>query len=154
MKSIYVLLLVFSCLVSQPIQAQWRLLFRSQDIRQTPDATTLTDTLNSITAIESRGVLSKYLIVRYRHSRRRLIAKDSVWGFVDGYGTIWRSYEKELFVVTDFNGGWVQYAINRPVRTRLSAMYWAPMYSRTLDSKIKSSWSEAMADVPAGHMLR
>ncbi|OJW70908.1 MAG: hypothetical protein BGO59_32295 [Spirosoma sp. 48-14] len=144
-------MLVGSWLISQPIHAQWRLLFQSQDIYQPSNRATPSDT---ITAIESRGVLSKYLIIRYRHSRRRLMAKDSVWGFVDGYGTIWRSYEKELFVLVDFNGGWVNYAINRPVRTRLSAMYWAPMYSRTLDSKIKSSWSEAMADIPAGHILR
>ncbi|MFD2936352.1 hypothetical protein [Spirosoma flavum] len=154
MKAKRSLLLVLAILASQPIYAQWRLLFRSQDIQQTLNLMTLTDSANSIMAIESRGVLSKYLIVRYSRSKRKLVAKDSIWGFVDGNGAIWRCYEKELFLVINSNRGWVNYAINRPVGTRLTAMYGARMYSRTLDSKIKSNWSEAMADIPQGYILR
>ncbi|GAB4038141.1 hypothetical protein GCM10028774_35430 [Spirosoma jeollabukense] len=114
----------------------------------------MADTLDQITSIESRGAMSKYLIVRYAHSKRKLIPKNSIWGFIDSRKAVWRSYEKELFLVIKNNGGWVEYAVNRPVRTRLTAMHGAIMYSRTLDSRIRSNWSDAMADVPKGYIVR
>ncbi|GAB4017517.1 hypothetical protein GCM10028808_49110 [Spirosoma migulaei] len=145
------LFLVLACLFGKPVSAQWRLLYHSQDINKQQDTS---HTTNQITSIESRGVLSKYLVVQYAQIKRKLIAKKSVWGLVDGQGAIWRSYQKELFLVLRYNGGWVEYVVNRPVRTRLTATYAASMYSRTLDSKITSSWTKAMEEIPPGHISR
>jgi hypothetical protein len=149
MKARVYLFLLLAGLSVEPVSAQWRLLLRSQDIdpqQAIPDST------NQITGIESRGIMSKYLVVHYAHAKRALIAKKAVWGFVDGQGAIWRSYQKELFLVLRDNGGWVEYAVNRPLRTRLTATYAATMYSRTLDSKITSSWTKAMEAIPPGHI--
>lgn len=152
------LLLLISVLIlsaMHPVAAQYRILYRSQDLttRSDQDTVIYSDTTDRITAIESRGILSKYLIVRYAHSKRKLIAKNAIWGFIDPRGAIWRSFEKELFLVIKYNGGWVEYVIERPVRIRLTPTYGAIMYSRTLDSKIRLVWSDAMADAPLGYIV-
>jgi hypothetical protein len=156
MNWLRLLILLQGILYNQLANAQCRILYRSQDLLNIPDQNKVItpDTSNPITDIESRGVLSKYLVVRYAHARRKLMPKKSIWGFVDSHQAVWRSYHKELFLVLKYNGGWVEYAIERPVRTRLTALYWAVMYSRTLDSKIKSTWTDAMKDVPAGYIAR
>ncbi|GAB4043255.1 hypothetical protein [Spirosoma litoris] len=142
--------LLLGLLYSQQTDAQYRILYRSQDLSIRPD---LPDTADQITAIESRGALSKYLIVRYAHAKRQLLLKSSIWGFIDSRQAVWRSYKKELFLLLKYNNNWVEYAIERPIATRLSAMYPAIMYSRTLDSKIKSNWGDAMKDVPPGFVV-
>ena len=134
--------------VSQPIKAQCTIVYQSQDLMNGPDST------SEVSAVESRGALSKYLIVRYVHNRRKLVPKKAVWGYIDKYRNIWRSYDKELFLVIKCSGGWIEYVIDRPVKTKLTASYKAVMYSRTLDSKIESNWSKAMADAPFGFIVR
>lgn len=151
MKSSVYLFFLLASLAGKSVSAQWRLLQHSQDMYRQQ---VVPDSANQITAIDSRGVLSKYLVVHFAHAKRQLVAKKAVWGFIDGQGATWRSYQKELFLVLRYNGGWVEYAVNRPVRTRLTATYAATMYSRTLDSKITSSWTKAMADSPPGHISR
>lgn len=153
MNSLRLVFLFLGIVYGQLANAQCKLLYHSQDLPVTPDQDVVPDTTDQITSIESRGTLSKYLIVHYAHSRRKLIPKNSIWGYVDNRKAIWRSYEKELFLVIKNNGGWVEYAVNRPVRTRLTAMHGAIMYSRTLDSDIKSNWADAMADVPKGYIV-
>ncbi|CAN5284325.1 hypothetical protein BH09BAC4_BH09BAC4_26270 [soil metagenome] len=153
MNSLRLVFLLLGVVYGQLTNAQCRLLYHSQDLIITPDQDVVPDTTDQITSIESRGALSKYLIVHYAHSRRKLIAKTSIWGYVDSRNAVWRSYEKELFLVIKNNGGWIEYAVNRPVRTRLTAMHGAIMYSRTLDSDIKSNWADAMADVPKGYIV-
>ncbi|WP_461114841.1 hypothetical protein [Spirosoma jeollabukense] len=154
MNSLRLVFLLLGIWYGQLASAQCRILYHSQDIAVTPVQDVMADTLDQITSIESRGAMSKYLIVRYAHSKRKLIPKNSIWGFIDSRKAVWRSYEKELFLVIKNNGGWVEYAVNRPVRTRLTAMHGAIMYSRTLDSRIRSNWSDAMADVPKGYIVR
>lgn len=150
------LLLGVGILSGQWVDAQCRILYRSQEfpLKSDQNIAITPDTANQITAIESRGVLSNYLIVHYAHAKRKLLLKNSIWGFVDSHHTVWRSYRKELFLVLKYTSSWVEYAIERPVGTRLSATYPAVMYSRTLDSKIKSTWGDAMKDVPPGYIVR
>lgn len=144
------LLLCLSVVV--PLQAQWRLLYKSQDILQLTDSLTLTSLANPITLIESRGVWSKYLIVRYAHAKRQLIPKKQVWGFTDSTRAIWRYYDNDLCRVMKYNGTWVEYAIyhSKSNRNGRPTIWYEPGYSRSLDSKIWQSWSAAMADVPTG----
>src|SRR4051812_36419877 len=115
------LILGVSILTSQRVDAQCRLLYWSQELTTKPSQSMaiVADTANQITSVESRGALSKYLIVHYAHAKRKLLLKNSIWGFVDSRQAVWRSYKKELFLVLNYNGGWVEYAIERPVRTRL-----------------------------------
>lgn len=156
MKWLRFLILGVGTLYNQRADAQCRILNWSQELTIRPSESTavVADTANQITSIESRGVLSKYLIVHYAHAKRKLLLKNSIWGFVDSRQAVWRSYKKELFLVLNYNGSWVEYAIERPIRTRLSATYQAVMYSRTLDSKIKSTWTDAIKDVPPGYIVR
>jgi len=150
------LILGVGILSGQWVDAQCRILYRSQEFPLKSDQNTaiIPDTAGQITAIESRGVLSNYLVVHYAHAKRKLLLKNSIWGFIDSRQAVWRSYHKELFLVLRYNTSWVEYAIERPVGTRLSATYPAVMYSRTLDSKIKSTWGDAMKDVPPGYIIR
>lgn len=150
------LILGVGLLSGQQVDAQCRILYRSQDLTIKPDQNRaiVADTANQIIAVESRGALSKYLIVRYAHAKRKLLLKNSIWGFVDSHQAVWRSYNKELFLVLKYNSSWIEYAIERPVGTRLSVTYPAVMYSRTLDSKIKSTWGDAMKDIPPGYIIR
>lgn len=156
MNRLLLLVLLVGVLTMQQASAQCKLIYRSQEltVRADPDLVAKPDTGNQIVSIESRGVLSKYLVVHYEHLQRALVPKDEVWGYVDDQHTAWRSYHKELFRVIKYNGGWVEYVINRPVGTRLTPTYYAVMYSRTLDSPIRANWSQAMADVPLGHIIR
>lgn len=128
--------------------AQWRLLYRSEDLAIQPDS------VSDISSIESRGTMSKYLIVRHYNRKRELVPKSAVWGYVDNENGVWRSYDRELYRIIYYNGGWVEYSINRMVSARSFALYKAVMYSRNLDSKIKASWLQAMADAPPGHIVR
>lgn len=98
--------------------------------------------------------MSKYLIVRHYNRKRELVPKSAVWGYVDNENGVWRSYDRELYRIIYYNGGWVEYSINRMVSARSFALYKAVMYSRNLDSKIKASWLQAMADAPPGHIVR
>ncbi|WP_460938710.1 hypothetical protein [Spirosoma humi] len=150
------LILGTGTLSGQWVDAQCRILYRSQELVVQPDqyVAIIPDTAAQITAIESRGVLSKYLLVHYAHAKRKLLLKSSIWGFVDSRQAVWRSYNKELFLVLNYNSSWVEYAIERPVGTRLSATYPAVMYSRTLDSEIKSTWNDAIKDVSPGYIVR
>lgn len=150
------LTLVTVVLHSQQINAQCKLIYHSKDlsINSYQSETTVVDTAAQITAVESRGVLSNYLILRYGQSRRKLILKNSIWGFIDSHQAIWRSYQKELFLVRTYNTNWVEYIIQRPIGTRLTAVHEEVMYSRTLDSKIEATWSNAMKDVLPGYLIR
>lgn len=156
MNRILLLGLLVGLLNVQQVSAQCKLIYRSQELtaRVNQDALIRSDTSDQITAIESRGVLSKYLVVHYEHIQRALVPKKEVWGYIDNKNTAWRSYQKELFQVVKYNGGWVEYVINRPVGTRLTPTYYAVMYSRTLDSPIRANWAQAMSDVPLGHVAR
>lgn len=152
MKARTALCLVFLVLIHQPIYAQWRLLHKSQDIIQPIDTTTNADLADPITLIEPRGEWSKYLIVRYAHSKRKLVPKKQIWGFTDSTKAIWRYYNNNLCRVMKYNGTWVEYAIycSRSNRNGRPTIWYEPGYSRSLDSKIWSNWSAAMADIPAG----
>ena len=130
-KGLAIACLLAELSVSQPIKAQCTIIYQSQDLTNGPD-----------------------LIVRYEHDKRKLVSKKSVWGYIDKYRNIWRSYDKELFLVVKCDGGWIEYLIDRPVKARLTASYKAVMYSRTLDSKIDSNWSKAMSDAPFGFIVR
>ena len=138
--------------VTQPLKAQWRLLYKSQDILQLTDSMARSVTANPITLIEPRGEWSKYLIVRYAHAKRQLISKKQVWGFTDSTNAIWRYYNNDLCRVMKYNGTWVEYAIYRSKSNRNGrpTTWYEPGYGRSLDGKIWLSWPEAMADVPAG----
>ncbi|MFD2935440.1 hypothetical protein [Spirosoma flavum] len=155
MKSIQALFLVLIVSACQPICAQWRLIYKSQDIIQPTDTTTSLDRTNLITLIEPRGEWSKYLIVRYAHSKRRLISKKQVWGFTDSTNAIWRYTDNDLCRVMKVNGTWVEYAIYRSKSNKNGrpTVWYEPGYSRSLDSKIWPYWSEAMADVPVGYIV-
>ncbi|MVM32084.1 hypothetical protein GO755_18690 [Spirosoma sp. HMF4905] len=156
MNPLLFLVLLAGLLKIQQANAQCKIIYRSQDltVRTDQDLVARPDTGNHITSIESRGILSKYLVVHYEHTKRALIPKKEIWGYIDSQKTAWRSYQKELFRVIKYNEGWVEYVINRPVGTRLTPTYNAVMYSRTLDSPIRTNWSQAMADVPLGHIIR
>lgn len=151
MKAIQALFLVFVGLICQPAYAQWRLIYKSQDIIHPIDTTSL-DRTNPIILIEPRGEWSKYLIVRYAHSKRKLVPKKQVWGFTDSTNAIWRYYNNDLCRVIKYNGTWVEYAIycSTSSKSGRPRTWYEPGYGRSLDSKIWPSWSKAMADVPIG----
>jgi hypothetical protein len=136
-------------------QAQWRLFYQSQALFQTPVHSVPATDVDPIVLIEPRGELSKYLIVRYAHSKRALVLKKSVWGFADSTNVIWRVYRNDLCRVTKYNGTWVEYGIYRSRSTRNGRpiVWYEPGFSRSLDGKIWSRWSEAMADAPPGHVV-
>ena len=150
---------LFICLlVSQPVKAQWRLIYKSQDIDSVwlANKTAPVDAVNPIRLIERRGELSKYLIVRYARSKRKLINKNNVWGFTDSTNAVWRYSNGDFCRVVDHNGAWIEYAIYRTNTTRYSkpVIYYTTGYSRTLDSKIEASWDKAMEDVPVELIFR
>lgn len=144
-------------LFSQPVKAQWRLIYKSQDIDSIYSANKAItgNSVNPIILIEQRGRLSKFLIVRYAHTKRKLVAKKSVWGFTDSTNVIWRYYDSDLYRVVSYNDLGVEYAMYRVyVRGRPNYDYFELAYSRTLDSKIEISWKKAMEDIPTGNILR
>ncbi|GAB2541497.1 hypothetical protein [Spirosoma aerophilum] len=149
MRSFRIILFVIGLSLSQATRAQWRLLYKSQDI-VAPGA----DTALSITSIESRGLFSKYLVVRSDNQPKSLVLKNAVWGYVDGNNRVWRSYDKDSYLLVKYNGGWAEYAINRFVSGTSFRTYMQPMYSRTLDSPIHSTWQAAMKDVPPSFILK
>lgn len=145
-------------LISSPLKAQWRIIHKSGDIDSVYVANKAAplDTINPIILIEPRGVLSKFLIVRYAHSRRKLIAKKSVWGFTDSTNAVWRYYNGDLCRVVNCTGSGVDYAIYRTYarsRTSRPEVYYVAGYSRTLDSKIEATWEKAMEDIPPNFIL-
>ena len=155
MKSIILGLFI---LMSQPLRAQWRLIYKSGDIDSiwVANKTASINTSNPITSIERRGELSRFLIVRYAHSKRQLVATKDVWGFTDSTNTVWRYFGGDLCRVVNYNGAGVEYAIYRTfsrLRTNRPEVYYTPGYSRTLDSKIETTWEKAMEDIPSGHIL-
>lgn len=114
------------------------------------------ETVNPIILIERRGELSRFLIVRYAHSKRKLVDKRSIWGFTDSTNAVWRYADGDLCRVVNYDGAGVKYAIYRTyarLRTSRPEVYYTPGYSHTLDSKIKATWGEAMEDIPTGHIL-
>ena len=149
MHPVRMLLLLVGLALSLRTQAQWRLIYQSKDI-----VATASDTTRFFTSIESRGTLSKYLIVRSDDRQKSLVLKDAVWGYVDGNNGVWRTYEKECFLLVRYNGGWAEYVVNRLVSSGSSRTFMQPMYSRTLDSRIYASWQEAMRDVPPSFILK
>ena len=152
MNAFRLFLLVAGLFFSLSAEAQWRLLYQSQDI-----LVEASDTMPSIDFIESRGTLSKYAIVHFSNRPKALVLKKSFWGFIDGRNRTWRSYQREFYLITSFNGGWVEYVINRiGINTRSGSQYntLQRTYSRTLDSRISSVWSDAMSDVPPNYILR
>ncbi|QJD80677.1 hypothetical protein [Spirosoma rhododendri] len=135
-------------------RAQWRLFYQSQDLFRRAVPSVPSDNADPIVLIEPRGELSKYLIVRYAHSKRALVLKKSVWGFSDSTNVIWRVYRNDLCRVTKYNDTWVEYGLYRSRSTRGGLSIWyEPGFSRGLDGKIWSRWSEAMADAPPGHIV-
>lgn len=141
----------------QPAQAQWRLLYTSQDVFRLPHAAVPDTGADSITLIEPRGELSKYLIVRYAHRKRALVLRKSVWGFTDDSNAIWRVYRNDLCRVMKYNGTWVEYGLYRSRSTARSSgpiVWYEPGFSRGLDGKIWNRWSEAMTDALPGHVVR
>lgn len=147
----YTLLLL--CLMGmQTAQAQWQLLYKSQDILQLPDSGTHVQSDNPIVLIEPRGTWSKFLIVRYAHTKRQLVPKKQVWGFTDSTWAIWRYYQNDLCKIMKYNGTWVEYAIYRTWSNRNGrpTIWYEPGFSRTLDGKIWPTWQAAMADLPVG----
>lgn len=142
--------------IAQPTKAQWRLLYKSQDIVQLTDTAAQSDPGNPIVLIEPRGEWSKYLIVRYAHSKRKLIPKKQVWGFTDSTNTIWRYADNDLCRVLSYNGAWVEYAIyrNKNNKNGRPTTWYEPGYSRTLDGKVETTWRKAMEDIPSETILR
>lgn len=155
MKTVLSLIVLTWALPAVPMYAQWRLLVKSQDVFKTPEPADSGAPANPITLIEPRGELSKYLIVRYAHSKRALIRKSSVWGFADSTNAIWRVYKNDLCRVMRYNDTWVEYGIYRSRSTRNGPTVWyEPGFSRSLDGKVWNRWSEAMADTPPGRIGR
>ncbi len=145
-------LLVASLCQSQNVQAQWRLIYQSKDLTSEKIVAEMVDTESQIRSIESRGSLSKYLIVRFSNHQKSLVLKKAVWGYVDDDNRIWRSCDREVYLVTRYNGGWVEYVANR--LTASGRIYPQLMYSRTLDSRICPNWLQAMSDVPPTYIVR
>ena len=145
-------------LISPALKAQWQLIYKSKDIDSVwaANQTRPLELINPITSIERRGIFSRYLVVRFAHSKRKLVAIKSVWGFTDSTNTVWRYSEGDLCRVVNYTGAGVEYAIYRTYLRRNSppVVYYIAGYSRTLDSKIEANWAKAMDDVPAGHILR
>ncbi|PRY37555.1 hypothetical protein CLV58_11024 [Spirosoma oryzae] len=155
MKIVLLLAVLIWALPEGPVCAQWRLLVKSQDVFKLSEPTAPDALANPITLIEPRGELSKYLIVRYAHSKRALVRKSSVWGFADSTNAIWRVYKNDLCRVTRYNDTWVEYGIYRSKNNRNGPTVWyEPGFSRGLDGKIWNRWSEAMADALPGHIVR
>ncbi|AKD56640.1 hypothetical protein [Spirosoma radiotolerans] len=151
MNFLKVFALIGGLIFCNAVNAQWRLLQKSQDILIEPDTT------NKIELIVSRGSFSKYLIVSYFNGEKKLVLKKEIWGYVDDKKEIWRSYKKEFYRVIKYNGGWVEYAVDRSIqssRLRSYGVYSLLLYSRTLDSSIHTNWSEAMSDIPSTYILR
>ena len=118
------------------------------------NATQPADTTNPIVLIEPRGIFSKYMIVRYAHSKRKLVAKKSIWGYADSTNVIWRCTDNNLCLLLGYNSVWADYAVyHRSNRGRSPVIWFERGYSRTLDSKVRDHWSDAMEDVPAGYVL-
>ncbi|MFD2935269.1 hypothetical protein [Spirosoma flavum] len=132
---------------SQGVQAQWRLLYQSKDIANAPDTT------SPIKLIESRGALSKYIVVHFSNHEKILVLKKDIWGYADGSNRIWRSYDKEFYLVTSYNGAWVDYVVDRLVANTRNQIF-QPLYSRTLDSRISAIWTKAMSDVSPSYRVR
>ncbi|MVM30170.1 hypothetical protein GO755_09005 [Spirosoma sp. HMF4905] len=143
------LLLLVCITLSQGVQAQWRLIYTSKDILAEES-----DTIHKITSIHSRGALSKYLIVHSSDQSKKRVLKKDIWGYIDGDNKLWRSYNKEFYMVTNYNGGWVEYAITRLVPDRPSQSFNLLLYSRTLDSRVYSNWMKAMGDLPQNYIVR
>ncbi len=153
MNTFRFLLVVASLCLSQNIQAQWRLLYHSKDVTTEKMVAEEPDMASQIQSIESRGSLSKYLVVRFSNHQKSLVLKKDVWGYVDDNYRIWRSCDKEMYLVTRYNnGGWVEYVANR--LTTGGRIYPQVMYSRTLDSQISTVWLQAMSDVPPMYIVR
>ena len=152
MKILHFLLLLILLLLTQKAEAQLRLVYRSQDLIAEPDSG------EHIKSIESRGALSKYITVCYVDNTKTLIPKKEIWGYVGVNKEIWRSYKKEFYRVVNYNSYWVEYVIDRLVQSERSRKeyntYSMTVYSRTLDSSIYLTWSEAMADIPPTFILR
>lgn len=138
--------------LSGPLKAQCKLLYRSRDVLQVIDGEAAADSLNPIVLIKPRPEFSKYLTVRYAHLERKLIPKKQVWGFTYSTHAIWRCYHNDLCRVMSDNGVWIEYSIYRTESNRTGNLIsWCePGHSRSLDSKVWSSWLAAMADVPTG----
>ena len=161
------LILSILFLMSQPLKAQWRLIYKSQDIDSiwAVNKTVPVNTENPIVLIERRGVLSRFLIVRYAHSKRKLVNTKNVWGFTDSTNAVWRYSGGDFCRVVDYNGAGVKYAIRRTTNgylnptesesaQRCPCVYYVVGYSRTLDSKIETNWEKAMEDIPPDYMLQ
>ncbi|MVM37683.1 hypothetical protein GO730_08860 [Spirosoma sp. HMF3257] len=143
-------LLLFLCIVlSQNVNAQWRLIYQSKDILAEE-----ADTTNKITSIQSRGALSKYLVVHSGSQQKTLVPKKAIWGYIDGNNRLWRSYNKEFYQVINYNGGWVEYGITRLVPGRPSQSFNLQLFSRTLDSRVYSNWMKAMGDLSQNYIVR
>lgn len=140
--------MVISCC---PVKAQWRVLYSSTEIGRE----TIQDTIDPITSIDFRGEFSKNLVVKYAHSRRKLVPVKNVWGFTDGKTGTWRIDRHDLCRIVDINQVWVEYEIQRSKNNRSVPTVWfESVFSRTLTSKIYNTWQEAMREIPQGYILR
>jgi hypothetical protein len=131
------LILGFTLLIAgSAVGQQAALYYQSADIDKTqPD--------NSIRNIDVQK-LGRYLVIKYKNRAKTKVPKDSVWGFRDKKGRLYRMFKGEPYEVVKKNG-YVRYAYD-------SFIYIEPTlipnkearYSATLDSPIVRTKKKAL----------
>ena len=110
-----------------------RVIYSSQLISQTYQGP-------AIKTIHPHRMLSSTISVKYTDGRHQVIPKDSIWGYEDTHGRLYRYYQHEFYRVTAVSD-LIRYVVTRPngrgvVNTRYfsrdydSALYWGKAKAR------------------------
>jgi len=133
MKYYYVILVTL--LLAQNALGQAALYFRSSDIKNASIDSPIRDVLPQ--------KFGKHMRIKYRNGDRAKILKESVWGFRNRKGRLYRMYKGEPYEVVE-KDGYIKYRYDTFVYT---APAFIPItedrYSATLDSPIVFSKKKA-----------
>lgn len=107
------------------------LFYRSAEIETAPRDSTIRDVWP-----QKSG---KYMLIKYRNGLKTKVPKDSVWGFRDRKGNVFRMYERVPYLVVE-NETYVKYHYETEIYIEPTFIpHTLSYFSETLDSPIKSS---------------
>lgn len=120
-------------IVAAPTCVAQRVIYSSQMIAQSYQGP-------AIKKIRSPGRFSSTITVKYTDGRKQVIPRDSLWGYEDARGRLYRYYRHEFYRVTAVSDS-VRYVVTRAngrgvVNTRYfsrdfdSALYWRKAKAR------------------------
>ncbi|AUD05976.1 hypothetical protein [Spirosoma pollinicola] len=120
-------------IVAAPTCIAQRVIYSSQLISQSYQGP-------AIKKIRAPGRFSSTITVKYTDGRKQIIPRDSIWGYEDARGRLYRNYKREFYRVTAVSD-LVRYVVTRSngrgvVNTRYfsrdfdSALYWGKAKAR------------------------